>query len=135
LVQPAHVAHDVASGVPEHVGPVLNTCGAGAAAVCVVPQQIRAAPEQSPSDLHAWGQVFWQIPSQQRSPVAAQSADEVQAVGHGEYVGSRQRPVAVTVGSRACTVVQQTSPRLVWHWELVVHAFGHSLVGRQIPWL
>ena len=125
----------MAMGVPEHVGPVLNTCGAGAAAVCVVPQQIRAAPEQSLSDLHDCGQVCWQIPSQHRSPVAAQSADEVHAVGQGEYVGSRHRPDAVTVESSAWTVVQQTSPRLVWHWELVEHAFGHSLVGRQIPWL
>lgn len=113
LLQPGQVAHDVMVGVPVHVGPVLNTCGGGADAICVVPQQIRAVPEQSPSLLQDCGQVCWQMPSQQSSPVAAQSADAVHAVGHGEYWGLRQRPDAVTLESMAFAVVQQTSPWLV----------------------
>jgi hypothetical protein len=78
-----HCVHEVYVGVPEHVGPVLKRCGGGAAFATDVAQQILASPEQSLSDWHGLGHVFWQIPSQHSSPVDAQSVDAVHALGHG----------------------------------------------------
>jgi hypothetical protein len=101
----------------------------------VVAQQIRAAPVQSPSVVHGFGHVCWQTPLQHSSPVDAQSVDVVHALGHGAYAGLRQSPVAVTDASMLWTVVQQTSPALVWQSVLTVQAFGHSFDGRQTPWL
>jgi len=129
----AHAAHVGYAGVPEHVGPVLKTCGGSAACALAVGQQMRAAPEQSESVEHALGHVAWQMPLQHSSPVDAQSVDDVHALGQGAYFGSRQSPAAVTVGSMALTDVQHTSPSAVWHSELVAQVFGHSLDGRQIP--
>jgi hypothetical protein len=129
-----HSAQEVYVGVPEQVGPVSNTCGGTCAAVIsAVPQQIRACPEQSLSDLHGLGQVIWHTPLQQSSPVAAQSLELVQDFGQGAYIGLRQRAEALRLGSMLLTEVQQTSPMLVWQSELVVQVFGHSLDGRQIP--
>jgi hypothetical protein len=75
------------------------------------------------------------MPLQQSSPVEAQSADDVHALGHGSYCGLRQRPAAVRLESTACTEVQHTSPLVVWQSALAVQAFGHSLLGVQMPWL
>jgi hypothetical protein len=111
----------------------LKTCGRGAAFAADVPQQIRAWPEQSSSVLHAFGHVDEQMPLQQSWPVAAQSLDAWQALGHVSYCGLRQRPAAVTVGSTLCTEVQQTSPKLVWQSVLVLHALGHWFEPVQIP--
>jgi hypothetical protein len=131
----AHSAHELYTGVPEQVGPVLKRWGGAATFAVAVAQQIRASPVQSLSDWHALGHVCWQMPLQHSSPVDAQSVDVVHALGHGEYVGLRHSPDAVTDGSMAWTELQHTSPTLVWHSVLAVHVFGHSLVGRQMPWL
>ena len=131
----AHCWHEVYAGVPEHVGPVLKTWGGAAACACDVPQQILALPVQSSSDWHALGQVLWHTPSQQSCPVAAQSLDVLHALGHVSYIGLRHRPAALRLGSTLLTDVQHTSPMLVWQSLLALQAFGHSLPGKQIPWL
>jgi hypothetical protein len=131
----AHCAHVVNSGLPLHEGPVLKRCGGSGACAVYVPQQMRASPVQSLSEVQAFGHVFWQTPLQQSSPVDAQSLDVVHDCGHVSYIGLRQSPLAVTVGSIDLTEVQHTSPMLVWQSELVLHALGHSLPGTQIPWL
>jgi hypothetical protein len=96
---------------------------------------MRAWPVQSLSEVHGFGQVFWHTPLQQSSPVDAQSLDAVHDFGHVSYIGLRQSPAAVTLGSIALTDVQHTSPTLVWQSVLVLHALGHSLPGTQMPWL
>ena len=129
------VAHDVAVGVPTQLLPALKMCG-GAGRFSDVAQQIRFAPtEQSLSVVHDFGQVDWQIPPQQSSPVSAQSADELHAFGHAAYAGLRQSPGALTLGSRARTVWQHTSPSLVLQSVVALQVFGHSVAGRQMCWL
>ena len=83
------------------------------------------------SELHCLAQFFEQMPLQHSSPVDVQSDDCVHAFGHGSKAGSRQSPETLNAGSIFLTDVQQTSPVLVWQVELVVHAFGHWLGGRQ----
>jgi hypothetical protein len=72
---------------------------------------------------------------QHSSPVAAQSFDVWHVFGHAAYIGFRQRPEAPSDMSTLFTDVQHTSPMLVLQSVLVLHAFGHSLEGRQMPWL
>lgn len=111
FAQSVHVAHDVMTGVPVHVGPFEKTWGGGGGAAAVVPQQIRASPTvQSLSDEHDCGHVAWQMLLQQSCPCGfpAQSAEVAHAVGHGAYIGLRHRPDAVTDGSMFLAVVQQT---------------------------
>jgi hypothetical protein len=128
-----HWAHVVNAGVPEHVGPVLKMCGASAACTVVVPQQMRAFPVQSLSDMQGLGHVLWQIPLQQSWPLAAQSLEAMHDLGHDSYIGLRHSPAPVTDGSMLLTVVQHTSPRLVWQSVLVAHVFGHAFEGTQTP--
>jgi hypothetical protein len=110
-LQAAQVAY---VGVPVQVGPALNVCGAGGAEATVVEQQSRAdGEEQSLLLVHDLGQVFWQMPLQQSSPVAVQSLDCAHVLGHGSNAGLRHSPVAVTLGSTLWTDWQQTSPMLV----------------------
>jgi hypothetical protein len=75
-------AHEAKEGVPVHVGPVLKRWGGGGAWTSDVEQQIRFAPEQSLSIVHDLGHVVWQMPLQQSSPVAVQSLDCAQVLGH-----------------------------------------------------
>jgi hypothetical protein len=108
--QTSHVAN---VGVPLHVGPVLNTCGGGAASAFDVAQQMRAAPVQSLSDMHDLGHSAEQMPWQHSCPVAEQSVSAVHDLGQGSYIGLRHRPLAVSDESTVLTDVQQTSPMLV----------------------
>jgi hypothetical protein len=118
-------------GVPEHVGPTLKTTGGGGRLAPDVLQQIW--PVQSLLSWHDCGQVAAQIPLQQIGDEAESQSDDVaHAVSHGVYAGFRHRPVEVSVGSTFLTVVQQISPCVVSHSELVEQAFGHSLAGRQM---
>lgn len=129
-----HAAHEVKVGAPLHDGPVFQACGRAAACAVAVGQQMRVWPEQSSSDLHALGQVFLQIPSQQSSPVAAQSLEAAHAFGHVSNAGLRQRPATASAGSRLLTDVQQISPTPVWHSVLVPQALGHLFDAAQTPW-
>jgi hypothetical protein len=108
-------------------------CGGFGAWASADAQQMRSCPEQSLSDWHFFGHSCWQVPSQQSSPVVAQSVDVTQDLGHGEYVGFRQSPPTLKLVSSDLMDVQQISPFVVWQSELVAHAFGHSFAPRQTP--
>jgi hypothetical protein len=104
----------------------LKICGgAGGDARENVLQQIRFMPEQSLSEAHDLGQLFWQMPLQQSSPVEVQSLDCMHDLGHAWKVGLRHNPAALRDRSNLVTDVQHTSPMLVWQSELVEHALGH----------
>ena len=64
------------------LGPKWKICGGTGGFAKYVLQQIRFAPEQSLSELHDLGQLVWQMPSQQSSPVEVQSVDCVHVLGH-----------------------------------------------------
>jgi hypothetical protein len=100
-------------------------------------QQMRAEFEvQSALEVHDFGQLVEQMPSQQISPAPVwQSVDCLQVFGHGEYVGFRQRPSVLRFGSSSFTVVQQISPEPVLQSVLVAHVCGHSVGGRHTFWL
>jgi hypothetical protein len=77
----------------------------------MVPQQIRAEPTvQSLSDLHDFGQLDWQTPSQQRGVVAEplQSLSLAHVLGHS--VPWRQIDFLPIDGSRPPALPQQISP-------------------------
>jgi hypothetical protein len=135
LVHPGHAAQLAWVGVPEQVGPVLKMTGGGSAAAEAVPQQMRAEPVQSSSDLQDCGQVAWQMPLQHSSPSERQSLELAHACGHCAYNGFKHRPEAVSDVSSVFAEVQQISPMLVWQSVLVAHCFGHSFAGRQIGWV
>ena len=84
---------------------------------------------QSVFFLHALAQVFAQTPSQQSWPVALQSDEVMHDFGHGSVCGFRHSPFTFKLGSTVFTDVQQTSPAVVSHSELVVQPFGHRLAG------
>ncbi len=87
---------------------------------------------QSALDLHDFGQLVEQMPSQQISPMLVwQSVDCLHVFGHGEYVGFRQSPSVLKFGSSSLTVVQQISPDAVLQSLLLPQEAGHSEGGRQ----
>jgi hypothetical protein len=63
--------------------------------------------------------------------MVAQSAEVVHAVGQGSYVGFKQTPLALKLGSTVFADVQQISPLVVSQSVLVPHAFGQRLAGVQ----
>jgi hypothetical protein len=111
---------------------------AGGAGACRSDVLQQICPVQSLLTWHDFGHVFEQMPLQQSGFVASQSEDTLHVFGQASpprYVGLRHRPAAARSGSSAPTDVQQMSPALVLQSLLALHAFGHSLAGRQIPCL
>jgi hypothetical protein len=90
--------------------------------------------KQSLSCVHVMAQVAAQRPLQQVGVASspAHCDDETQVFGQGCTAGSRQRPVALRLGSTAWTVVQQISPRFASHCASRVQAAGQALVSVQI---
>jgi hypothetical protein len=107
--------------------PVGRVAGAAAAADL---QQICA--EHSLLELHLLTQAVLHTPLQQTSPSCVRHwLDCEQTRGQVTTLGSTQRPVAVSVGSSASSVVQQISPPAVLQSVPVVQIFGQRLAGRQ----
>jgi hypothetical protein len=127
-----HCWQVVAEGVPVQVGSDLNKCGGGGKSCEGALQQIW--PVQSLLWLQAFGQVLAQMPLQQSGvfEFGSQSDDVEHALTQVSYAGFRQRPWLARFGSSAPAVVQQISPMVVSHCELVEHALGHSLAGVQM---
>ncbi len=63
--------------------------------------------------------------------MVAQSAEVVHAVGQGSYVGFKQTPLALRLGSTVFADVQQISPCVVSHSLLLPHALGQRLAAVQ----
>jgi len=133
--EPLHSEQLLINGVPVQVGPVVNTTPLvrGRRTTADLQHKRASGSEQSLLDLHCFSQVCWHTPSQQSEPFAfpMQSVDCVHAFGHGEYWGLRHSPLALSVESTFCTLVQQISPEPVLHSLLAEQALGHCEGGRQ----
>jgi hypothetical protein len=125
----AHWAHVARVGVPPHSIPVRNVRGGGGRLTPVVVQQTNKP--QSALVEHCLGQVSAHRPLQQSCPVALQSADVAQATGQASNFGLRQTPLTLSAGSATFADAQQASPVAASQSDVVVHAFGHRVPGKQ----
>lgn len=119
------------------VGPAVKTCGKmSCEATFIIADLQQIWPGHSVSSVQVFSQLEEQRPLQQsRAELEVQFEDVVQVWGQASYFGFRHRPDTFRLGSTLRTDVQQISPEVVSHSELVEQEWGHCEGGKQMDWL